>query len=945
MKRPLQIALAIALAAGSIDVLALGLGTIEVKSRLNEPLVAEIPVIQAGPGEAQGLIVQLASSEDFERVGLSRTRVNMPLEFSLHSSGERTVIRVTTKEAVREPFLDFLVEANWPNGRLLREYTVLLDPPVMAPSRSAQVKTPVPAAPASEPAPAAVRTEPAPAVVAAPAPVAAAPEPTVAQAPPPPPAPPAAATEPAPSLAATPASGQITAGGEFGPVDAGQTLSEIARLTRTDDTVSINQMMIALLRHNPDAFYQDNINALKRGAILRIPSAEEVRDTAAEQEAAQLARAHIDEWRTAAAPTLISDSAPSASPAPAAAAASPPPETGSTVRRERVALVPPRSGDEGGGAAAASRGDSEASDAQLRNELARVAEELEAERQEAAELRSRLSNLEETNTKSARMIALQNDQLAQLQAQLEQMRAASAADGSSAVTDALTDEQQLAAADSPADTDSADDAGADADEAITMADTDAPAADAAPADEGLDAAVASTESDTATEIWGSGDVADEVGDAGAQDDTIMSDTGASLADAGPETEIIALDAEADSLTDDATAPAAAQSPRPAATTPWYQRPVVLGLGALALLLAALGLRSRRNAQLEPKPRRKSVADQFSESGTDEAAPAAREEEIAALRSQLAESQSDAGLHLELASLYYSLADREAFIAAARDMHAHVDSNSDEWAAVRSMGHELAADEPLFADPDILDSDDTAFEADDEFSPDMAGATDAEADPSLDYDALLGDLQADAPLDEPVADSLVFDEPSDSVDDDFGIAPRSDDVDMAADPASSFLASMDGERDAGLDFPGTDAAGQVTEEPVMDDAGGLSFDLDDTADVTHDEGLDPLAFDTPAAEDPQDDSSVHDTAEDTMAIDPATAEALSLDDDLGSLTDLPGIDGALDSDDDPTGIKLDLAKAYLDMGDPDGAKAMLEEVLVEGNEAQQEDARALIERIG
>lgn len=944
MKRPLQIALAIALAAGSIDVLALGLGTIEVKSRLNEPLVAEIPVIQAGPGEAQGLIVQLASSEDFERVGLSRTRVSMPLEFSLHSSGERMVIRVTTKEAVREPFLDFLVEANWPNGRLLREYTVLLDPPVMAPSRSAQVKTPVPATPASEPAPAAVRAEAARAAAATPAPVAAAPEPTVAQAPPPPPppAPSAAASEPT-SPPTTPAAAQITASGEFGPVDAGQTLSEIARATRVDDTVSINQMMIALLRHNPDAFYQDNINALKRGAILRIPSADEVRATAAEQEAAQLARAHIDEWRTASAPTLITDSAPPSAVASPAADVSTPSRAGPSARSERVALVPPRSGDAGGGAAAASRGVSGAGDAQLRHELARAAEELETERQEAAELRSRLSDLEETNAKSARMIALQNDQLAQLQAQLEQMRAAAAGDGSpaasDAASDAVTDGQQLAAADSATDDDSTG-PGVDTDDPVSVADATGPAADVLPAEGESSAAVPGTGNDAGMEIWGNGDVAD-IGDATAQDDTIMSDAATSLAGAGPEAETIALDAEAGAPAGDVAMPAVAQSPRPVAATSWYQRPVVLGLGALALLLAALGLRSRRNAQLEPKPRRKSVADQFGEAA-DETPVTTHDAEISALREQLAENRTDAGLHLELASLYYSLADREAFVAAARDMHAHVDSNSDEWAAVCSMGQELAADEPLFAASDALDSDATAVGSDEDFSPDMTGAMDADQDPSLDYDALLGDLQADAPVEELVADSLVLDEPSDSIDDDFGIAPRSEDADTQSDPASSFLASMDGERDAGLDFPGAEPAAGIPEAPAIPDT-GLSFDMDDMAEATHDEDPDPLAVAAPAAEDPQGHSSPHDMADDSMTIDAATAEALSLDDDLGSLTDLPGIDG--DSNDNPTGIKLDLARAYLDMGDPDGAKAMLEEVLAEGNEAQQEDARALIERIG
>ncbi len=135
MKRPLQLPLAIALALGGTNALALGLGPVHVNSKLNQPLDAEIPVLQGGAGEAEGLLVNLAAAEDFDRIGLNRSRLNVPLEFSLgkNARGE-PIIRVTSKEPVRDSFLDFLVEANWPKGRLLREYTILLDPPVMAPA-------------------------------------------------------------------------------------------------------------------------------------------------------------------------------------------------------------------------------------------------------------------------------------------------------------------------------------------------------------------------------------------------------------------------------------------------------------------------------------------------------------------------------------------------------------------------------------------------------------------------------------------------------------------------------------------------------------------------------------------------------------------------------------------------------------------------------------------
>ena len=114
---------------------ALGLGGIEVKSGLNEPLNAEIQVIQAAPGEADGLAVALASAEDFARVGIDRARMEMPLSFTVgKGSNGQAVIKVTSTGPVKEPFLNFLLEVNWSKGRLLREYTVLLDPPVTAPA-------------------------------------------------------------------------------------------------------------------------------------------------------------------------------------------------------------------------------------------------------------------------------------------------------------------------------------------------------------------------------------------------------------------------------------------------------------------------------------------------------------------------------------------------------------------------------------------------------------------------------------------------------------------------------------------------------------------------------------------------------------------------------------------------------------------------------------------
>ena len=114
-----------------LNAFALGLGEIEVDSFLNQPLKAEIQVISSRTGEIDNLLVSLASRDSFTRAGLSRPANLSELRFLVQKNeeGDKAVILITTKSAIKEPFLNFLVEADWSKGRLLKEYTVLLDPP------------------------------------------------------------------------------------------------------------------------------------------------------------------------------------------------------------------------------------------------------------------------------------------------------------------------------------------------------------------------------------------------------------------------------------------------------------------------------------------------------------------------------------------------------------------------------------------------------------------------------------------------------------------------------------------------------------------------------------------------------------------------------------------------------------------------------------------------
>ncbi|ASJ75336.1 FimV/HubP family polar landmark protein [Granulosicoccus antarcticus] len=128
--RKLATAAAVSLALASGGAFGLGLGDIEMRSALNQPMNAEIRLTSVKTGELEGMIVQLASAEAFERAGIERSTVLTDLRFSVDQSSGVPVIRISSQRPVVEPFLNFLLEVDWPQGRMVREYTVLLDPPV-----------------------------------------------------------------------------------------------------------------------------------------------------------------------------------------------------------------------------------------------------------------------------------------------------------------------------------------------------------------------------------------------------------------------------------------------------------------------------------------------------------------------------------------------------------------------------------------------------------------------------------------------------------------------------------------------------------------------------------------------------------------------------------------------------------------------------------------------
>jgi pilus assembly protein FimV len=283
---------------------ALGLGEIHLNSSLNEPMNAEIDLIAAGPEELGALRATLAAKDAFTRYGIDRPPFLSTLTFKVGKSKDgRDVLLVRSSESIPEPFVTFLVEVNWARGRLMREYTVLLDPPVYTPGERASSAAPVTAA-TTTPAPApAARSRPAP--VASPAPTA-----DAAAAPPAATASragrssgrsarrasSAASSSPSPSSTPSPSTTETSgAAGDGYHVAQGDTLTKIARSLRSGSKAEIDQSMIAMYRANPDAF-GGNINILRRGAVLRVPGADEIA-ALNQTEATSEVRRQMDAWR------------------------------------------------------------------------------------------------------------------------------------------------------------------------------------------------------------------------------------------------------------------------------------------------------------------------------------------------------------------------------------------------------------------------------------------------------------------------------------------------------------------------------------------------------------------------------------------------------------------------------------------------------------------------
>ncbi len=327
---------------------ALGLGDISLRSSLDQPLSAEIRLRGVGDLDASQIIVKLASQTDFERAGVDRLFFLGELRFDLQLSGGDGVLRVTTERPVREPYLDFIVEARWPNGRVLREYTVLLDLPTYQSAPPPAVRTP------------AARS---------------------------------AAAETRSTASAAPTRGEWS--GNSYTVARNDTLWGIASRARPQG-VSIQRMMVAIHRDNPAAFIRGNINLLKAGEVLRIPVAADIAGLS-QDDAANTVSEHNRDWHSGSTPA----------PEPAAPQAMAPAAPGAADEEAYLRLAGDSEADAAGSSAAGGTG--EIGTGGSTEQLVQTQESLSAAELANAELKARVEALEEQVHDYERLVELKSD--------------------------------------------------------------------------------------------------------------------------------------------------------------------------------------------------------------------------------------------------------------------------------------------------------------------------------------------------------------------------------------------------------------------------------------------------------------------------------------------------------------------------------------------------------
>lgn len=928
-KLVLAIAAASALTSGTAH--ALGLGEVTLQSSLSQPLVAEIELLEVRDLAPNEVIPALASPEEFNKAGVDRQYFLTDLKFTpIIKANGKSVIRVTSNKPVREPYLNFLVEVLWPNGRLLREYTLLLDPPMYSPQTAAAA----PRLPVAAPTPRPQVAAPAPRPVTQ----AAAPAPAPVQAAKPAPRPAAPVAPAAPAAASKIDSDQYK-------TTSSDTLWEIAQRTRQNG--SVHQAMLAIQDLNPDAFVDGNINRLKSGQVLRLPDEQQIKSRSQAEAIAQVGEQNTA-WREGrslaanGARQLDATKRDSAGAAPA-----------KTEVKDNLKLL---SGEPGKTAAGGDKG--AAANKALNDQLAVTKESLDSSRRENDELKGRMTDLQGQLDKLQKLIALKDNQLAKLQSDL-------AAQGKAPVAPAV---------EKPA----------------------APAVETKPAEVPAKPA----------EVKPAAPVAESQPAEPAK--PVVPDYNYSEEPAAKPEEAKPAAPAAPAVKPAAPKPVQASKPVapvvPEAAPKGFiddvlSNPMLLGAvggGALLALLVGLMVLSRRNALKEAELQdslsvagegdsfaadldmpddsfadldsvsEASVREPVEERVAPQTADALGEADIyiaygkftqaaELLQNAINDEPHRADLRLKLMEVSAELGDREGFARQEQELREiggasiAVDQLKGKYpamAALATAGGLAAADDDLESfslddlslDEPVASKSQQAVDLDDSFDlslDDLDVDLDAPAAPAA--KALDDDLDVALSFDEPAASDMEFD------------------LDMSGDNSADTLALGDDladfSRDLDTESKSTTADDEfmlsLDDEPVAAPASSsASADLDLSSDFDL-----SLADEAPAA--PAQDSFAAQLEEVSAELDQLSS---GLDDDLLSVEPAAAAPQAAtadaDMDDDfdflsgtdETATKLDLARAYIDMGDTEGARDILDEVVAEGNEGQQQEARELIAKL-
>jgi pilus assembly protein FimV len=883
--RKLVLAIAAASALSSGMAHALGLGELTLKSTLNQPLVAEIELLDVKDLTAAEVVPSLASPEDFAKAGVDRQAFLNDLTFTpvLNASG-KSVLRVTSSQPLSEPMVKFLVQVMWPNGRLLRDYSVLLDPSKFSPQTADA---------AAQPAPSQTIT--------------------------------------APTTGATHRNQYTTT-----PRD---TLWEIAAKARNGG--SVQQTMLAIQALNPNAFIDGNINRLKTGQVLRLP--DPVQSTALPQSAAIAEVAAQNEaWRQgrryAAKPGTGQQQLDATNRGRG--------NTGTAANtQDNLSLVSAESAKPG---AKGPAGDAKA----LSNKLAITQENLDTTRRDNEELKSRMADLQSQLDKLQKLIELKNNQLAKMQADGAGAGAAPGATAAVPPVPAITAELAATPPATPADAAAA---------SPTPESAIAPPAES-PVDPVVEPVVETTPPAAADDdkafnelltnpillgLIGGGAVvllllllllarrrkAQQEAEKHLRMARALAEEQEFSAEQDlPESSFSGLETPAASVKLNTPAPAPAPAPAPVVT------PVVMAAPIAAPLVAPAGERS--DDVLDK-------AQSHINGGRLNQAAALLEEGVS-----LEPERSD--LRLKLMEVYGQQGDRDAFVAQERQLVA----NGDNFAKVEALKSrfpamavvaagglaaaavaaeldaqyvkELLQDEPQ-APETAADDLDTAFDLSlddlDNITPvDPAPVAEPEAPVELDAFPAEDDLSFASVLQEQT-------EMKDNLDDlsDFDL-----DMDLGAEPSPATLAEDDFllDLDDGVkDLPPVEAP-VVADVPQDDLELPADFDLSLADEMDSNPAAEPDAF----AAELDDVNAELDRLSQSMAEPSFTEADAAMGDDLGE-DDFDFLAGT-----DEAATKLDLAQAYIDMGDADGARDILNEVLTEGDEKQRGEAKEMLSNL-